>query len=515
MPETASSERGDPAQSAASAARAPQIIAAVDLGSNSFHMVVARFEDGRITIIDRLREMVRLGGGVNSDLRIEASAAERAIACLGRFGERLRVMRAESVRAVGTNTLRRVRDDEAFLGQAERALGHPIEIISGIEEARLVYLGAAHTAPLEPGRRLVVDIGGGSTELAVGTGLTAEKLESLYIGCIGLSEAHFPGGRLSAAGFASARMAVRLELEPVAADFRALGWAHAAGTSGTVRATADVLRALGHADGVITAPRLAEIAGRMAQSGHVERLALPGLTADRAPVYAGGLAILQEVFARLGIDALKASDGALREGLLFDLLGRLTDEDARVCSVRALARRYRVDAGQAARVAATASMLHDRLAAPWALVRPLNARILRWAAELHELGLDISHAKHHRHAGYLLENADLPGFSRQEQALLACLVGSHRRKLAPAPFAGLPAAWQPKARYLLVILRLAVLLHRGRSTVSSPAIGLEPGPASLRLAFPPGWLDGHPLTRLDLEHEAGFLAAIGFRLVAA
>lgn len=514
MGETAPAEHGGPAPAAVAAGRAPQVIAAVDLGSNSFHMVVARYQDGRLTIIDRLREMVRLGAGLDADRRIEASAAERAIACLGRFGERLRVMRAESVRAVGTNTLRRARGDEAFLALAEQALGHPIEIISGIEEARLVYLGAAHTAPSEPGRRLVVDIGGGSTELAIGTGLTAEKLESLYIGCIGLGAAHFPGGRLSAQGFERARMAAKLELEPVAAGFRALGWAHASGTSGTVRATADVLRALGYADGVVTAPRLAEISGRMAQCGHLDRLALPGLTADRAPVYAGGLAILQEVFASLGVDSLEASDGALREGLLFDLLGRLTDEDARARSVRSLAHRYRVDAGQAARVAASASTLLDGLAEPWALIRPLNAQILRWSAQLHELGLDISHAKHHRHAAYLLENADLPGFPRLEQKLLACLVGNHRRKLAAAPLAGLPAAWQPKARYLLVILRLAVLLNRGRSIEPLPDIGLEPGPSSLRLDFPPGWLEGHPLTRLDLEHEAGYLAAMGFRLAA-
>lgn len=495
-------------------APAAQIIAAVDLGSNSFHMVVARFEFGQLTIIDRLREMVLLGAGLDARQRIEPGTAERAIACLGRFGERLRVMHAGSVRAVGTNTLRRARTDKKFLARAEQALGQPIEIISGIEEARLVYLGAARTGPAEPGQRLVVDIGGGSTELVIGTGLTATRLESLYIGCVGMSAEHFPGGALTAGGFERARVAARLELEPVASGFRKLGWETAVGTSGTVRVTADILRGAGYADGIITPVRLAEIAGRMGEAGQVDRLTLPGLPAERALVYAGGLAILQEVCASLGVSSMKASEGALREGLLYDLLGRLTDEDARARSVSALARRYHVDIEQSGRVARTSAALLEQVAADWDLHRPVNGKILLWAAELHELGIDISHAKHHRHAAYLLEHADLPGFPRLEQKLIACLVGAHRRKLSLAPFTDLPEAWQPKARYLLVILRLAVLLHRGRGPDPLPAIDLRAGGRSLRLRFPACWLDTHPLTKLDLEREARYLCAIGFTLTA-
>lgn len=493
----------------------PQVIAAVDLGSNSFHMVVARFEYGQLAIIDRLREMVRLGGGVDARNRIEPAAAACAIACLERFGQRLKTMHADNVRAVGTNTLRRVHNDQAFLARAEQALGRPIEVISGIEEARLVYLGAASSAPAAPGRRLVVDIGGGSTELVIGAGLVPQRLESLYMGCVGMNAEHFAHGNLTAGGFMRARIAARLELEPVAAGFRRLGWQHAVGTSGTVRATADTLRALGHADGVITAARLDEIVGQVIAAEHVNRLALPGLPAERAPVYPGGLAILQEVFAALNVAAMTVSEGALREGLLYDLLGRLTDEDARRRSARAMARRYHADDAQAGRVAATALRLLERLAADWDIGRPLHAKILGWAAELHELGLDISHAKHHRHAAYLLENADMPGFSRLEQKLLASLVGAHRRKISTAGLAELPEEWQPKLRYLLVILRLAVLLHRSRSPDPLPEIVLHPAGNSLRLAFPAHWLDGHPLTQLDLAREARYVAAIGFTLTAS
>ncbi|CAN5165999.1 exopolyphosphatase [soil metagenome] len=486
----------------------------MDLGSNSFHMVVARFAYGQLAIIDRLREMVRLGGGLDEQRRIEPETAERAIACLERFGERLRAMHADNVRAVGTNTLRRARGDGHFLARAERALGHPIEIISGIEEARLVYLGAAGTGAAEVGRRLVVDIGGGSTELVIGSGLQPERLDSLYIGCVGISAECFPHGRWTAAGFERARIAASLELEPIAESFRKLGWSHAAGTSGTVRATADILRGMGYADGVITPGRLTEIAERLIGAGRAEQATLPGLTDERAPVYAGGLAILQEIFASLDVGTLRASDGALREGLLYDLLGRMTDEDARERSVMAFAERYHVDREQAARVAQTAGRLLERVAGAWALHRPIHRMILRWSAWLHELGLDISHARHHRHAAYLLEHADLPGFPRLEQQLIAGLVGAHRRKVQPAPFAGLPEPWQQKARYLLVILRLAVLLHRGRRSEPLPSIEANPSASALHLRFPPGWIEKHPLTRLDLDREVRYLDVIDFRLTA-
>ncbi|MGH8496706.1 MAG: hypothetical protein ACREVN_11290 [Gammaproteobacteria bacterium] len=284
-------------------------------------MVIARHAGGRLDIIDRRREMVRLGGGVVCGNRIEAETAGRALACLEDFGRRLRELGARRVRAVGTNTLRRARKDRQFLARAEQALGHPIDIIPGLEEARLVYLGAAHSESAQTGRRLVVDIGGGSTELAIGEGLTATHMHSLYIGCIGMSAEYFDSS-LTADGFSRARAAALAELEPVSTGFRELGWRQALGTSGTIRATADILRAMDCADGDITPARLTAIEARMTAAGSLERLALPGLTADREPVYSGGLAILQAVCEGLGVKQLTASEGAMREGVLHDLLAR-------------------------------------------------------------------------------------------------------------------------------------------------------------------------------------------------
>src|SRR5512138_957536 len=270
----------------------PDVIAAVDLGSNSFHMVVARYSHGQLTIVDRLREMVRLAAGLDEQGRLERSAIERAMECLHRFGQRLSDMKAERVRVVGTNTLRRARRKGAFLDRARAALGHPIEIISGIEEARLVYLGVAHTMPSEPGRRLVVDIVGGSTELILGEGLQTKQLESLYMGCVSMSERFFDDGAITEKRMNRARLAARLELQPVEVAFKSLGWEHAVGTSGTIRAASDILRARGSSDGVITLDALETLIEQCVRAGNVSRLKWPGLGEDRAPVFPAGLAIL-------------------------------------------------------------------------------------------------------------------------------------------------------------------------------------------------------------------------------
>jgi exopolyphosphatase / guanosine-5'-triphosphate,3'-diphosphate pyrophosphatase len=491
------------------------VMAAVDLGSNSFHMVVARAQHGAPSIVDRLREMVRLASGLDDEGRLDDASQERALACLRRFGQRLRDMQAHQVRVVGTNTLRRASNSEQFLAKAEEALGHPVDVISGIEEARLIYLGVSHHTDASDGATFVVDIGGGSTELIIGERHEPQHLESLYVGCVGVSRAHFADGKLSAKRFERARLAARLELRPVAAAFRRRGWKRAIGSSGTVRAARDVALAMRLCDTGITLAAVEAIIDEMIKARRVEELSLPGLGPERVPVFPGGMAILAEVMSALKVGTLDISSGALREGLLYDMIGRLHDEDARERSMRAMQRRYHVDLEQAARVEATAAALLDQVARGWQLTDPRSRFLLLWAARLHEVGLDIAHARYHHHGGYLVENSDLPGFVRLEQQLVARLVTLHRRKLDDPFLDELPGTWQAPMLKLVVLLRLATLLHRSRSPLDLPAIALSTGKNSLELKFPPRWLADNPLTAADLEQETEWLGARGFELTLA
>jgi len=459
--------------------------------------------------------MVRLAAGLDDQGRLSRESVQVALGCLERFGQRLRDMRAASVRVVGTNTLRQARRRGAFLERARDALGHPIEIISGVEEARLIYLGVAHTTPSGNGHRLVVDIGGGSTELIVGESLTAKRLESLYMGCVSLTGRYFPEGEITEKRMKKARTAAQLELEPVAARFKRAEWDVAYGSSGTLRAIADLLAARDPATTHMDRAGLEWLLEECLRAGDTTRLRMPGLAPERAEVLPGGLAIIVETFDSLGIESMCVADGALREGLLYDLLGRLTDEDARVRSVRALEARFHVETAQADRVEATALDFLRQVRGDWQIDEPLAETILAWAARLHEIGLDISHSHYQRHGAYLLQNADLPGFPSQEQQLLAAIVGNHRRKLLLAALDELMPPWHLKALYLIVLLRLAVLLHRGRGPRSLPDIRLSVRGKSAEIAFPRGWLADHPLTIADLEQEADYLAAAGFKLRVA
>jgi exopolyphosphatase / guanosine-5'-triphosphate,3'-diphosphate pyrophosphatase len=483
----------------------------VDLGSNSFHMVVARHSHGQLVIIDRLREMVRLAAGVAENGRIDKEVAARALACLERFGQRLRDMHADSVRVVGTNALRLAHRKQAFLERAREALGHPIEIIGGMEEARLIYSGVAHSMPSESGKRLVVDIGGGSTELIIGEGLTPLDMESLQMGCVALSERFFRDGKISAKRMERARLAARLELEPVQAAFRRRGWDTCAGSSGTVRAIGDTIRVLDSSAHSITPAGISRALEYCIDAGHTRELKLEPITEDRRPVFPGGLAILAEVFSVLDIKDMRIAEGAMREGLLYDMLGRYQREDSRELTVRAMQQRYHVDLEQAERVESTVSNFLEQTQA-WRLEEPLAHLALKWAAQLHEIGLDVSHSGYHRHGAYLLENADMPGFPREEQRLLARLVGAHRRKLNLEGVEELVPPWDRNALYLIVLLRLAVLLHRGRSSTALPPLELSATSRSLEVRFPLGWLDDHPLTSADLQQEVDYLRASGFRL---
>ncbi len=488
------------------------VIAAVDLGSNSFHMVVARYSHGQLVIIDRLREMVRLAAGVGDDGRIDKTVAARALACLERFGQRLRDIDARKVRVVGTNALRIARRKQAFLERAREALGSPIEIVSGMEEARLIYSGVSHNLPNEPGRRLVIDIGGGSTELIIGERFEPLELESLQMGCVSLSQRFFGDGRLSAKRIERARLAARLELEPIQAAFQRLGWERAVGSSGTVRVIANSIRELDPTAGSITPEGLELLLQKLAASGSLRELELDAVSEERRPVFPGGTVILAEIVGALGITQLRFVEGALRDGLLYDMVGRMTRSDARERTVASMQRRYHVDLAQAERVEATAVTFLEQIKAAWQLEDPLAELSLRWSARLHEIGLDVAHNGYHRHGAYLLENADMPGFAREDQLLIARLVGSHRRKFNLDRLEDLIPPWDRLAIYLIVLLRLSVLLHRGRSAVALPPIELMARGRTLEMRFPPRWLKDHPLSMADLQLEMEFQRPEGLRL---
>jgi exopolyphosphatase/guanosine-5'-triphosphate,3'-diphosphate pyrophosphatase len=495
--------------SARVAATSSDPFAAVDLGSNSFHLVVARLVGGEIATLDRDREMVSLAAGLGPRGGLAQDARQRALECLRRFGQRLRGLPPSNVRAVGTNTLRRARDREKFVAEAEEALGHTIEVISGIEEARLIYLGVARSVGDEVRRRLVLDIGGGSTEVILGERSRPLAMESLYIGSVAISATHFSGGKVSKDGWRKALLAARQELEPLGARFRRGRWEAATGSSGTVRSVARVLASAGWSEGDVTAPALGQLRDHLLESGDVRSLEAIGMSPERAPIFAGGFAILAAAFEALDIDRMTVADGALREGVLYDLLGRIHHEDTRSRTVQALMDRYHVDREHAERVEATARRLLEQVAEEWKLAGEESTRALSWAALLHEIGLDIAHGHYHKHGAYVIENADLPGFGLAEQALIATLVRAHRRKLPIELFEGKPRSWLR----LAVLLRIAAALHRSRAeTLPTPELSLPDGKRSLALRFPPGWLEEHPLTAADLELETGYLEPAGLAL---
>lgn len=490
----------------------PATVAAVDLGSNSFHMIVARIAKGDLQVIDRLKEMVRLGEGLTEEKELLPAVADRALACLERFGQRLRGMPPDSVRAVGTNTLRQVRPEFGFLERAEAALGHAIDVIAGREEARLIYLGVANGLAAGEERRLVVDIGGGSTELIVGEGVTPRLRESLQMGCVCMSRTQFPDGRLTPEYMERAELVGALAVRPVRELFRHSDWRKAVGSSGTVRSIANVVKAQGWSVDGITADSLGRLRAALIELGSSDAIDLKGLSEQRKPVFAGGVAVLRAVFTTLDIKHMQVSEQALREGLIHEMMGRIRHEDVRERTVNVLCQRFNVDQGHADRIKTTAVAFYGQLAQPWGLANPDYLGMLGWAARLHEIGLMISHSQYQKHGAYLLRNADLSGFTQQEQDILAVLVLGHRRKFPDQEFLALPAPVRDSSRRLCVILRLAILLHRGRSPTTKPCPMLNPDGERLRLTFPAGWLAHHPQTRLELEQEAKRLAPAKIRL---
>ncbi len=434
--------------------------------------------------------------------------------CLGRFAQRIAGIPRGSVRVVGTNTLRQARNAREFIRRAEAVLGHDIEVVAGREEARLIYLGVAHTLADDAGQRLVVDIGGGSTELIIGERFESTETESLHMGCVSFSQRFFPNGEITEKAFDRAVTAARQEVLSIHANYRRLGWQQAVGASGTIKAISQVcgkwlVRVWYHAGWD------EKVRKRVIKAGAVDKLDLKGLREDRQPIFASGLAILYGIFEQLGIDQMEVSSGALREGLLYDLLGRFGHEDVRDRSIQALMNRHHVESSQAERVCATAQALYQQVASDWQIEGDEAADTLRWGGLLHEVGLAVSHSQFHKHGAYLVTNSDLPGFSRQEQQMVALMVRGHRRKVPLAALAELPDGEQAGLLRLCLVLRLAVRLHHARSDECVPDIQLQARGDRLAITFPPGWLEEHPLTQADLEQEQDYFQSAGYELVLA
>ncbi len=479
-----------------------QEIAAIDLGSNSFHMVIARIVNGAIQVLGRLKQRVHLADGFDNNRILSEQAIERGLSCLALFAERLQGFPAKNVCIVGTHALREAANTETFLKRAAQIIPYPIEIISGHEEARLIFMGVEHTQP-EKGRKLVIDIGGGSTELIIGANFEPLLIDSRNMGCVNFRKQFFSQGDNNPIHFQRARLAAIQMLEDLSCRYRRHGWEYALGASGTIKTIQEVLTARGYKDGLITLERLEMLVEQVAKFGRFEALDLPGLSEERKPVFIPGLAILCGVFDALAIQELQLSHGALREGVLYGMVDRFCHQDIRQRTATSMAEHYNIDRKQARRVLKTTEQLYDQ----WSrqnteLANTQLEALLKWAAMLHEVGLNINHTGMHRHSAYILQHTNLPGFNQEQQLLLATLVRFHRKAIKLEELPKLHLFKKKHYLPLIQLLRLAVLLNNQRQAVTKPQhLTLITDSNYWTLYFPHGYLTQNTLVQLDLEQE--------------
>ncbi|NOT68923.1 MAG: exopolyphosphatase [Methylophilaceae bacterium] len=483
-------------------------IAAVDLGSNSFRLQMARVQDGQLIFHDSLRDAVRLGAGLNQDNQLDAGAQRRAIDCLKRFGERLRGLPPQAVRAVATNTFRVASNAAQLLEEAQAALGFPIEIIAGREEARMIFIGVSHGLPAARHKRLVIDIGGGSTEFIVGQGFEPESMESLFMGCVSYSLRFFSDGKITETNMRDAEIAAGAEIQSIQQHFSYDHWQEAVGSSGTARALGEILRLNDWSDGAITHDGLKQLRNQLIKAKDTKRLVLAGLSEDRAAVIPGGLAIMMAAFEVLNIERMTTVSTALREGVLYELLGRMNYHDIREATVNNFMRRYHVDIAQANRVEKLALSLLSQVDHQLTMDADTAGNHLSWAVRLHEIGISIAHNAFHKHSAYIVENADMPGFSAKDQGALGLLVRAQRRSLNKLAQLSI----QDDRCLLVLILRLAILFHRNRLDSSRPQLQLTRERDEFQLKMPALWLKNNPLTAAELASEIAYWKNINLRL---
>jgi exopolyphosphatase / guanosine-5'-triphosphate,3'-diphosphate pyrophosphatase len=488
-----------------------ELIAAVDLGSNSFRLQVGRVVGDQVYPLDNLKDTVRLAAGLQPDKTLDNASQIRALAALRQFGERLRGFHPHAVRAVATNALRVAKNAAVFLREAEQALGFPIEVIAGREEARLIYLGVSHSLPAVRHKRLVVDIGGGSTEFIIGRRVDPLLMESLYMGCVGYSVKYFPNGVVDKKAFREAEVAAGRELENISHEYLAFGWKEAIGSSGSAREIADILEQNDlNPPGVfgITRVGLDKLRSALIKAGRVDQMGLQGVRGERLAVLPGGVAIMSAVFDSLQIERMSYGDGALRLGVLYDLLGRFHHHDMRDTTVAHFMQRYQVDPAQAKRVESLAVTIFGQLYADGSEDFSDQLRFLTWAARLHEIGISIAHSAYHKHGAYILTFADMPGFSKKDQGRLAFLVLGHRGKLER--LASLPLT--DPGWCALFSLRFAALFNRSRHDTDSPQVRAKRLDNGFQLDLPLGWLPANTMTASVLVDEVEAWRRVGLEL---
>lgn len=480
----------------------PQEFAAIDLGSNSFHMVIARVVDGAMQVLGRLKQRVHLADGLDSNNVLSEEAIQRGLSCLALFAERLQGFSPANVTIVGTHTLRQAVNAEEFLRRAADVIPYPIEVISGHEEARLIFMGVEHTQP-EKGRKLVIDIGGGSTELVIGEDFEPMLVESRRMGCVSFAHFYFAQGVISKENFRRARLAAAQKLETLSWQYRLLGWQFALGASGTIKAACEVLQAMGEKEKLITPERLDMLYNEVIKYKSFDALSLPGLSEERKAVFVPGLAILCGVFDALAIRELRLSDGALREGVLYEMEGRFRHQDIRSRTAQSLANHYNIDTDQARRVLDTTEQLYLQ----WKdqnpkLANPQLAALLKWASMLHEVGLNINHSGLQRHSSYILQNTNMPGFNQDQQSLLAMLVRYHRKAVKVDEMPRFTLFKKKQFLPLVFLLRLGALLNNQRQATTTPdVLRLQTDDGHWTLTFPEGYFAQNNLVQLDLERE--------------
>ncbi len=488
-------------------------IAALDIGSNSFHLVVARVVAGSVQILHKLKQKVRLADGLDEDGMLSQEAMERGIAALQECKESMLGFQPASVRIVATFTLRKAINCGAFISAAKKILPYPIEVISGVEEARLIYQGVAHTAAA-PGSRLIVDIGGGSTEFIIGEGFDPLLMRSLTMGCVSYSRRFFANGELSAKNFNDAIIAAQQELELIADRYKHLGWQNCIGTSGTIRTLVNLHKEMADSETeqYATLRGLKQLIDRCCAAGKLSKLKFETLSEDRRPVFAAGLAILTAIFESLDIEKMEYSPAALREGVLYEMEDRMEHHDIRQRTAESIATRYDVDTGQAKRVLHSCHNLLQQCSKKWKLENNELQNILGWSALLHEVGFQINTRGYHRHSSYILEHAELPGFNQEQQRLLATLVLMHRKKFRLEDIPSFEQFPQEQIVKVLAILRLGVLLNIRRQDNLLPKIVASAEKQGLQLQFGNNWLGSKPLVVAELELEANRLKSLGFNL---
>ncbi|MDO4698388.1 MAG: exopolyphosphatase [Pasteurellaceae bacterium] len=491
----------------------PREFAAIDLGSNSFHMIVARIVNGSIQVLSRLKRRVRLAEGLDAQNQLSQEAIERGVACLALFAKRLQGFSPENVKIVGTYTLRRASNNQEFLAQAAKVFPFPINIITGQEEARLIYSGVSHTQA-QTGRKLVIDIGGGSTEMCVGDDFQPLRAESRHMGCVSFAKRFFPAGELTQERFQSAYQSALEKIEDLGWEYRELGWQHVFGSSGTIKTVSKVLLANGYKDGLITEKRLQSLIEHCLTFNNLGDIQHKGLIEERADVLVPGLAILLALFHTFHIQSMKYSDGALREGVMYGLEKGFQVGNIRQRTAEALAEQYNIDQKQAQRVKQTALLLFDQIK-NWKNNKQLKElrSVLIWAAMLHEVGISINHKNAHRHSAYIIANSDLPGFDFEQQQLLAILMRTHLKIFKLADLRGTHRFHQRDVLNLVRIFRLAVLLNRSRQATIFPNIlCLTTESTMWQLTFEPHFLTQNPLIYDELVEEQKQLATLELQL---